>query len=374
MAKTKNEITSMHNLDALVGAIQQTNQQFLKQVQKQINTALTLRNWIIGYRIFEYEQQGEDRAQYGERLLHKLAERLKGAGIKGASFTNLLLFRQFYRVYPQIIHVAGNFIKLSDYQLNTIYQSVTDKFEGLQATSANTLVNYLSFTHLVELIKCDTTSKRIFYETETINNNWSVRELQRAITSMLFERTVKRKDGKVVLEDHREKSPESPEIFIRDPYILEFLALEGQAPSKETNVEEAIINHLQSFLLEMGRGFCFEARQKRITFGNTHYRIDLVFYHRLLRCHVLIDLKLDKFTAADVGQMNMYLNYYKDNERQEYDNDPIGIILCADKDETLIKYATAGLSQNLFISKYLSNLPSEKELKDIIEEEQRKIQ
>lgn len=392
MARSKNEVASMKNMDALIGAIQQTNQQFLKHVQKQVNSAMTLRNWIIGYRIFEYEQEGEDRAQYGERLLQKLAERLKGAGVKGLSFTNLLLFRKFYRVYPQMVDVAGSFMQISDIQYNEIYQSVSDKFKrdssqhkkigqavtdqfkGYSITPAETLLNKLSFSHFIELIKCDSTDKRHFYEIETINNNWSVRELQRAISSKLFERTGKAANKKTLQEGLESDTFHNPDTFIRNPYVLEFLGIEGQEPSSESQVEEAIINHLHSFLLEMGRGFCFEARQKRITFNNTHYRIDLVFYHRILKCHVLIELKLDKFTAADVGQMNMYLNYFKDNEMQENDNDPIGIILCTDKDETLVKYATAGLSQNLFISQYLSNLPSEKQLKDIIEEEQAKIQ
>lgn len=155
--------------------------------------------------------------------------------------------------------------------------------------------------------------------------------------------------------------------------MLEFLGLEEKAIYTETDLEQAIINHLQSFLLELGRGFCFEARQRRITFDNTHYRIDLVFYHRILKCHVLLDLKIGEFTHADAGQMNVYLNYYKDNEMQEDDNPPVGIILCANKNENLVKYATSGLPQQMFVSKYLINLPSEDELRMIIEDEQRKL-
>jgi hypothetical protein len=155
--------------------------------------------------------------------------------------------------------------------------------------------------------------------------------------------------------------------------MLEFLGLEEKAIYTESELEEAIINHLQTFLLEMGRGFCFEARQKRITFDNTHYHIDLVFYHRILKCHVIIDLKIGEFTHADAGQMNVYLNYYKENELSEGDNPPIGIILCASKNENLVRYATAGLPQQVFVSKYLINLPSEHELTNIIEEEQHKL-
>ena len=165
----------------------------------------------------------------------------------------------------------------------------------------------------------------------------------------------------------------NPEDVLRDPYILEFLGLDEKPSYTETDVEAAIITNLQTFLLEMGQGFCFEARQKRITFGNTHYRIDLVFYHRILKCHVLIELKMEEFTHSDAGQMNVYLNYYKENEVQKDDNSPIGIILCAGKDEALVKYATMGLSQKVFVSKYLVNLPTESQLQKIISIEKEKL-
>ena len=164
-----------------------------------------------------------------------------------------------------------------------------------------------------------------------------------------------------------------PEDVFRDPYILEFLELKEEYEYTELELEQAIINHLQIFLLELGKGFCFESRQKRITFDNTHYYIDLVFYHRILRCNILIDLKLGDFNHADAGQMNVYLNYYNENEKNEGDNPPVGIILCANKNESLVRYATTGLSQQIFVSKYLINLPDEDQLKQIIMEEQRKI-
>nr|WP_255373058.1 PDDEXK nuclease domain-containing protein [Chitinophaga sp. YR573] len=190
---------------------------------------------------------------------------------------------------------------------------------------------------------------------------------------MLFERTGLSTDKQAVLKSHIKEEPLKPEDIFRNPYMLEFLGLEEKAIYTESELEEAIINHLQTFLLEMGRGFCFEARQKRITFDNTHYHIDLVFYHRILKCHVIIDLKIGEFTHADAGQMNVYLNYYKENELNEGDNPPIGIILCASKSENLVRYATAGLPQQVFVSKYLINLPSEHELTNIIEEEQYKL-
>jgi predicted nuclease of restriction endonuclease-like (RecB) superfamily len=194
------------------------------------------------------------------------------------------------------------------------------------------------------------------------------------MNSLLFERTGLSTDKEAVLRKFSKENDLKPEDVFRNPYLLEFLGLEEKLSYSETDLEEAIITHLQNFLLEMGRGFCFEARQKRITFDNTHYRIDLVFYHRILKCHVLIDLKMEEFSHADAGQMNVYLNYYKENEMQQGDKSPVGIILCASKNEALVKYATAGLPQKVFVSKYMINLPSEKELKKIIQEEQKKIQ
>ncbi|WP_202929083.1 PDDEXK nuclease domain-containing protein [Chitinophaga agri] len=231
----------------------------------------------------------------------------------------------------------------------------------------------LSFSHFIELLKIDAIFQREFYEIETIKNNWSVRDLQRAMNSMLYERTGLSTNKNAVLGEEAKKKNLKAENIFRNPYMLEFLGLEEKAIYTETDLEQAIINHLQSFLLELGRGFCFEARQRRITFDNTHYRIDLVFYHRILKCHVLLDLKIGEFTHADAGQMNVYLNYYKDNEMQEDDNPPVGIILCANKNENLVKYATSGLPQQMFVSKYLINLPSEDELRMIIEDEQRKL-
>jgi predicted nuclease of restriction endonuclease-like (RecB) superfamily len=176
-------------------------------------------------------------------------------------------------------------------------------------TDPELLLNKLSFSHFIELLKSDTVAKRSFYEMEAIKNNWSVRDLQRAINSMLFERTGLSTDKQAVLNSNIKEDPLKPEDIFRNPYMLEFLGLEEKAIYTESELEEAIINHLQTFLLEMGRGFCFEARQKRITFDNTHYRIDLVFYHRILKCNILIDLKIGEFTHADAGQMNVYINY-----------------------------------------------------------------
>lgn len=361
-------------LTNLVNAIQQTNDFFLEQVQRQVNKALTVRNWMIGFYIAEYEQQGQNRALYGDKMLKNLANQLKQNGYKGMAGTNLKLFRLFYYSYPQIGQTVSDQLKTIGFQSDRILQTVSEESVRALTTPTDLLLSRLSFSHFIELIKVDTSLKRTFYETEVINNNWSVRELQRAINSMLFERTGLSSNKQAVLEKHRKGSGLKPEDIFRSPYLLDFLGLEEKPAYAETDMEQAIINHLQSFLLEMGRGFCFEARQKRITFDNTHYRIDLVFYHRILKCHILLDLKLGEFTHADAGQMNVYLNYFKENEMQPGDNLPVGIILCAGKNAALAKYATMGLPQQVFVSKYLVNLPSETELQKIIIEEQQKIQ
>jgi predicted nuclease of restriction endonuclease-like (RecB) superfamily len=322
-------------MSELVLAIGKANQLFRDQAQRQVNTSLTLRNWIIGFYIVEYEQNGKDRAEYGERLYKAISERLRADGVKALSDRILYLFKKFYLAYPQILHVILERGYLLDIHEFGISQTVSAKMgagremsereANIVASDPNQLLNKLSFSHFVELIKVESGMKRVFYETEAMVNNWSVRELQRAMDGMLFERTGLSKDKEAVLEKHRKGSGLTPDDIFRSPYMLDFLGLEEKPAYVETDLEGAIIAHLQAFLLEMGRGFCFEARQKRITFDNTHYRIDLVFYHRLLRCHVLIDLKMGKFTPADAGQMHMYLNYFKENEACEGVIRPLGL-------------------------------------------------
>lgn len=376
-------MNSINNLELLSNTIHKTNQFFIRQVQRQVNVAMTLRNWIIGFHIVEYEQLGKDKAAYGKKMLETLAARLKEKGIKGLGETNLKLFRQFYITYPQIGQTLSDQLKPSDLQQIKISQTLSDKstlqnlinkkIKKITETQASLLVNNLSFSHFIELLKADSAIKRRFYEIHTIKNNWGVRELKRAIESLLYERTGLSSNKEAVLQKHKTENDLKPEDVFRNTYLLEFLGLEEKPSYSESDLEESIITHLQNFLLEMGRGFCFEARQKRITFDNTHYRIDLIFYHRILKCHILLDLKIGEFTHSDAGQMNVYLNYYKENELHVGDNDPIGIILCAGKNEALVKYATMGLSKQVFVSKYLINLPTEKELLKIIETEKEKI-
>lgn len=384
----------MADIEGLVSVIGETQQYFKLLASKQVDTALTLRNWLFGYYLAEYELNGADRAEYGTKLFKEIAKRLEQKGFKQIRERHLYLCKDFYHVYPDILRSVTAKSYLQGIQENEILRTMTAKLTYMAGgnvgnsklpenpnykpvaeklmTESDILVNQLSFTHIIELLKAETVLKRSFYEKEAIKNSWSVRELQRAMNSMLYERTGLSTNKQAVMEKHIHQERLKPEDVFRNPYILEFLELKEETEYSESDLEQSIINHLQLFLLEMGKGFCFEARQKRITFDNKHYHIDLVFYHRVLRCNVLLDLKLGEFSPADAGQMNMYLNYYTENETFEGDNPPIGIIMCASQDKNLVRYATAGLSKQVFVNKYMLSLPQEAELKKIIEEEQLK--
>ncbi|MCG7855892.1 PDDEXK nuclease domain-containing protein [Flavihumibacter sediminis] len=363
-------------LEGLAGSINDINAHFLNVAHQQVNTAMTIRNWLIGYYIVEYEQLGKDRAKYGAGLLKALAKRLVDRGVKSLQERNLYLCRDFYRAYPQILQTASAKLYLADFEPARMWQTpsaTSTKKEG-QVPDLNILLTQLSFSHFIEILKADTEPKRRFYEAQALKNRWPVRVLKRAVDSLLYERTGLSNAKTNVLDDFKSQEPIEPEAVFRNTYLLEFLGLEERITFSESELEERIITHLQNFLLELGRGFCFEARQKRLTFGNKHYRLDLVFYHRVLKCHVLLDLKIGEFDHADAGQMNMYLNYYKENESEPTDNPPVGIILCSGKNEALVRYATMGLPQQVFVSKYLVRLPTEKELQMIVEEERDKLQ
>lgn len=368
-------------LTELISAIQTTHDYTQRFAVQQVNSALTIRNWVIGFYIVEYEQNGSDRAAFGERLMKELAKRLKH--VKGISEPQLYRFREFYQSYPQFFSTVS--IKLQSIENQHISNHGTSSsiFRMLSERSGKNaidlpetefsfhpelLLSRLSFSHFVELIRAETPLKRAFYEVQAIKNNWGVRELERAMGTLLFERTGLSTDKETVIAKAKDALPMTAADIIKNPVLLEFLGLEEKSEFTESDLEGAIITHLQHFLIEMGRGFCFEARQKRISFDNKHYRIDLVFYHRILKCHVLIDLKIGKFDHADAGQMNMYLNYFQKNERTEHDNPPVGIILCAGKNDSLVEYATAGLPQEIFVGKYLLELPSVDSLKRLVAE------
>ncbi len=295
-----------HTVDALVSAILEASVYFRDQAQKQVNAALTLRNWLIGYYIVEFEQHGKLVAEYGEGLIDNLVLKLKNKGLKGFSAITLRTYRTFYLAYPQIqqtLSVESQNAELMGLKLAgpvADSRKAPKSRESKMQTDAKLLINRLSYSHFIELLKTDGDFKRSFYEIEAIKNNWSVRNLKRAMDSLLYERIGLSKNKEAVIQKYAKGEGLTPEEVFRNPYVLEFLGLEEKAEFNETDLEQAIINHLQSFLLELGRGFCFEARQKRITFDNKHYHIDLVFYHRLLKCHILIDLKLGEFPPLPI--------------------------------------------------------------------------
>ena len=369
------------NIDLLISTIEKASSHLQQRALTSVNQALVIRNWLIGHYLVAYEQNGDDRAKYGEKLLDSIAKELKKKKIKGMSFTNLKLFRQFYEAYPQIGQSLADQLTLAipqvlpeefnieksqalpDQSWKSILQPLPEGFK----TAPESLLTHFSFTHFTELIKIDDPLKRAFYEKEAIKGNWSSRQLKRQIESLLLERIGLSKDKKRLLKSVQDsKAIVSIEETIKDPYILEFTGFKELAVYSENDLETELLNKIEEFLMELGNGFCFEARQKRITIGNEHDRIDLVFYQRILKCHVLVDLKTRAFSHADVGQMNYYLNYYKKEIKEKTDNLPVGIVLCTDKNETKVEYATAGLDNKFFVSKYLVELPDKKELEALI--------
>ena len=371
-----------NNFEELIKNLSYVHKVLQNNAAKAVDQFLSLRNWTFGYYIVEYEQKGEDRAKYGENLMQEIAGRL--THIMGLRFRQLYVCKDFYLTYPYFLRSVTAKLQQLDIDMDTILRSLTakslnGKIEIITAKESEEnndlqlqpelLLSQLTFTHFVELIRVEDELQRLFYEVETIKNNWTVRELKRAINTSLAFRTVMSTNKESVIAKIKNLKPAINEEIIRNPYVLEFLGLEEKSEYSETELEQQILNHLQEFLIELGTGFCFEARQKRITFDNKHLRMDLIFYHRILKCHVLIDLKVNEFDYADAGQMNVYLNYYKENEMTEGDNPPIGIILCANKNDTLVKYATSGMDDHLFVSKYLINLPEKKVLENFMKRE-----
>ena len=290
--------------------------------------------------------------------------------------------RVLYRVYPQIRGVVTR--EFGAISLPPIYQELATlsgkRIRGSVTRELPTplvLENLmcLSWTHLQELIRLDDPWCRAFYENECIKGRWSIRQLQRQIGSLLYERTGLSTDKRSVIQRARTQEPrQSISDVLRDPYVLEFTGLSERTEYSELDLETVLLDHLQKFLLELGRGFCFEARQFRITEGRKHHRIDLVFYHRLLRCHVLIDLKIRPFKPADAGQMNFYVNWFKVNMMEDDDQPPVGILLCSDSDGTEVEFATAGMDQKLFVSRYLVALPSVEKLRRFLEAHRERIE
>lgn len=363
--------TPARDFSALVDAIRQVHAHCATQASRAVNTALTLRNWAIGCHIREYEQHGADRAEYGDALLETLARALQSALDKGYTGRYLGLCRQFYATYPQIRKSAiSELPAISGASDDPIGEPISLKW----GVSGDELIRWLSFTHLVELTKIEDPLKRAFYEVECIRGNWSVRALKRQIASLYFERSGLSIDKeKLAAMAHAAAEQAEPKLTIRDPYIFEFLGLKPREAMTESDLEDALLENLQEFLLELGHGFCLEARQKSILIGQTRGFVDLVFYHRILKCHVLVELKVDAFTHEHLGQLNTYVNWYRRHMRAEGDDPPIGLLLCTQKDQVLVEYALAGVDNQLFVSKYQLELPSTEDLQRFLEEKRRQM-
>ena len=358
--------------DRLVSTIRQTHALLQQSAVKAINKHLTIRNWLIGFYITEFEQKGEERAAYGEKLLGNLSASLRENGLFNMNERELRRYRTFYLAYPALGKVlAKDWLDpalaslLPDGQIRgTLSPESGSPAESLPAGQ---LLERLSFSHLAELIEIQDIFKRSFYEMECVKGGWSVRELQRQINSLYFERMGLSDNPEKMSREiaaHAEKG--GAEHIVKSHFVFEFLNLGTKAIIEESDMEQAMLDHLQDFLLELGRGFCFEARQKRILIGDEYLFIDLVMYHRILKCHVIIELKADKFNHSYLSQLNTYVNYYRKNIREESDNPPIGILMVADKNEPLVEYALAGIDNKLFVSKYLLQLPDKEKLRKFI--------
>jgi len=343
--------------DLLLGDIAGLMEEARRQAARSVNAVLTATYWLIGRRIVEFEQYGKARAEYGTELLKRLSADLTERFGKGFSVDNLENMRLFYLAYPPE--------KISE----TLSRNFTPLEKSETVSRISEIGNLascfpLSWSHYVLLIKrCSSDEAREFYEREALRGGWSVRQLDRQISSQFYERTLLSRNKAAMLKKGAVAKPEdtvTPEEEIKDPYVLEFLGLKDEY--SESDLEEALIRHLETFLLELGEDFAFIARQKRLRIGNEWYRVDLVFFHRRLRCLVLIDLKVGKFTHADAGQMHLYLNYAREHWTHPDENPPVGLILCSYKDRAVAKYALEGLPNKVMASEYKLALPDEKRL------------
>ena len=334
-AESEYKIEKNNEYQLLLNKIGETYSYHKSKAVNSVNKELLASYWKIGEHIVNYEQKGKIKAEYGKQLLIRLAKDLKVKHGKGFSRSNLYKMRQFYQKYPKIQTVSGE----------------------------------LTWSHYVELLNISDDLARNFYQKQTLLEGWSVRELKRQKKTALFQRLALSKEKEGIIElSNRGHQIKTPDDLSKDPYVFEFLGFSEEGLFKESELENKLLNKLQQFLLELGKGFAFIGRQYRVTLNNNHFRVDLVFYHYILKCFVLIDLKVDKLKHHDIGQMNLYINYFKAEENRDEDNEPIGIILTTDKDEILVEYATGGLTNQLFVSKYQIYLPDKKALKEKVRE------
>ena len=339
------------------------------QVLRTVNSTMVCTYFEIGRMIVEEEQSGKDRAEYGKKILKGLSDELKKEFGKGFSIDNLENMRKFYLAYS-ISESLTRILQITNSpSLMTNSESV--KLEEIQTTKTQSLISFfkLTWTHYVFLMRIEDEKERRFYEIESEKYNWSVRELKRQYDSALYTRLALSRDKEGVLKlSEQGQIIEKPKDIIKDPYILEFLGLPELHQYSESELEEEIINKLENFLLELGHGFTFVARQKRITFDDKHFRIDLVFYNRILKSFVLIDLKIGELKHQDLGQMQMYVNYYDRQMRLEDENKTIGIVLCQNKSDLVVEYTLPENNEQIFASKYKTVLPSKEDLIKLISE------
>ncbi len=353
------------SFDLLVSSIVKADTELSVQAARAVNVSLTLRNWLIGFYIAEFEFRGADRAQYGEKLLHLLSERLVAAKLSRVEVRELRRYKQFYGIYTDVGKLLPKDLKSRLGFQSPIRESLTPELR----VPIQDIVHKLSFTHLVELIAIEDDIKRTFFELQATRGHWSVRELKRQINSLFFERTAMSTDIKTMLATAQANAEQIPPVLeMRDPFIFEFLGIKANETVTESFIEHSLINKIEDFILELGNGFCFEARQKRILIGDSTFFVDLVFYHRILKCHVLIELKVGDFTHEHIGQLNTYVTWYKRHMMSEGDNPPIGVLLCNQKNQALVEYALAGMDNDLFVSKYLLELPSKEIIQRFLEE------
>lgn len=369
------------NFEQLATIITDTHQQLQQSAVKAVNQRLTVRNWLIGFYIVEFEQNGEDRATYGEQLLKNLEQRINQ---KALSVTLFQWSRKFYLLYPRFnLLIKHSFMlicetpshKLIVNEEKQIYETLSHKLQNIENEDndenipAEKLLSSISFSHFIELMKIDNPVKRLYYEMLTIQTGLSVRELKRQIDALSYERIGLSGDMEHALTTIQQKiHPQIVTDTVKDDYFFEFLNIPQQRVLllKENELETLLLDHLRDFIIELGNGFCFEARQKRILIGDEYFFIDMVFYHRILKAHILLEVKISPFDHAHVSQLYSYLNYYKAEVMEPDDNPPIGILLVTNKNDALVQYATAGMDEQIFVSKYKLQLPTEQQLKDLI--------
>ena len=368
-----------HSFDELTKIIRDTHDAAQTTAVKAINRMQTMRNWLYGYYIIEFEQHGKDRAEYGTQLLKRLEERVNRKGLTETLFKNS---RKFYRLYPQMVEnligvisptVSDKLLEskdasgLCDVQMteNEHVEKSPTVSDGFR-TTGQMIISRLSFSHIVEIMTVDDPLARYFYEQECIKCTWSVRELRRQISTNLYVRTGISSNPEKMLSLPSLQGHDNNELQIRQPFTFEFLGLKANEVVDEKDIENALIDHLQDFLLELGKGFCFESRQKRIIIDDEYYYPDLVFYNRILHCGVIIELKDEEFSHQNLGQLNAYVSHYKEHEMQPGDNPPIGILLCTRKGKKMVEYALAGMDNQLFVSTYMLQLPDKKTLEDFL--------